>query len=292
MANLYNAGKNDHQYIPQIKEVTGYFPIGASVDYYPEFQASMTMHTIILGYEINGHIIHSQNQLEIIISSNGNCFITLHVDGKEYEYTNIHSFSVILPGKAGEEYKLNFPSRASLGSRGQFRNGNAITLVTRHHSRGMVALETQVKESQIPKSGYYRNHQLVLLDARTSELEFSEQRTHHRLETRVPLTIQLAHNMDQHSCMLANYSEVHLQIKFSNGDSLSKLVKAGDRVILTLKLEHLYKTFVISGTIMRKSKDNAIFTMQEIFEDGHPRNFSLMDALDIKSCLLQHPSTQ
>ena len=292
MANLYATEKKDDKQIPRIKDIVGYFPIGESVTYYPEFQASMTMQTIVLGYEINGYIIYSQNQLEILTSTKGNSFITLHVEDKEHEFKHIDTFCILLPGKAGEEYKLNYLSKASLGSRGQFRNGNAITLITRHHSRGMIMLETQVRESHIPKTGVYRSHQLVMLDTGNFALEYSEQRTHHRLATRVPVHIQQPHSNEQHACMLANYSEVHLQIKFNSDDTIAKLIKAGSSVTLTIKLEHLHKTFIVGGIIMRKQKDSAIFTMQEVFDGNQPRSFALMDALDIKACLLQHPGTQ
>ncbi len=292
MTKLHTFVNNNAQLIPHIKEIVSYFPIGESIDYYPEFKSNMTMRTIILGYEINGHIMHAQNQLEIIIGTRGKCFITLHSDDKEYEFSQVDSFCILLPGKAGEEYKLNFPSKASLGSRGQFRNGNAITLVNRHHVRGMVMLETHVRESVLPKTGYYRNHQMVLLDAQSSSLEYKEQRTHHRLSTHLPVKLQLSQDSESYDCVLANYSEAHLQIKYNRDEALEKLLKAGVTVILTLKLDHLYKTYVIGASILRNHKDSTVLTMREILDEGRSRNFSLMDALNIKACLLQHPGTQ
>lgn len=278
--------------VAQLKDIVSYFPIGDRLSYYPEYQPDMTMQSLILGYEINGHIIYTQNQLEIITSSNGNGFITLHLDREEREFSRIDSFCILLPGKAGEEYKLNFLNKAALGSRGQFRNGNAITLIARYQEQGVIVVETSVRESILPKEGCYRNHRLVKLDVIASSLEISEQRTHHRLQTNIPIRLEHKADQQRYQCILSNYSEVSAQIKFAHDTDPNKLFRIGHHLTITLKLDKLHRTFVLGGTVMRINHDNLILTLQEILIDGKFKPFELIDALDVKASLLQFPATE
>jgi len=275
--------------IKQLKEIVSYFPIGDRVKYFPEYQPEMTMESIVLGYEINGHIIYSQNRLDILHNAEDKAHITLHVDGQELEFNKILSFCVLLPGKAGEEYKLNFLSKASLGSRGQFRNGNTITLIARYQERGAIMVETSVRESILPKDGYYRNHQLVLLDVLATSLEISEQRTHHRLMCNMPIKLELMANQQLYNCILVNYSEVSAQIRFNPDVLPTKILAVGDRLTMTLKLDQLHRTFIIRGSVMRCCEDNIIMSLQEVLVSGEFQPFELIQALDVKSSLLQYP---
>lgn len=275
--------------VRELKDIVSYFPIGQHVKYYPEYQTQMTMESIVLGYEINGHMIYSQNHLEVTGGAEQGGRIILHLEDKERELSKVDSFCIILPGKAGEEYKLNFLSKASLGSRGQFRNGNTITLVARYQERGVITMETSVRESVIPKEGYYRNHQLALLQVEATSLEVSEQRTHHRLMCNLPVEIQVVAKEQSHSCILVNYSEVSAKIKFNSDVALKSLLNEGDRLIMNLTLDQGHRTFVIGGSVMRCHQDSIVMTLQDIMVDGELRPFELMQALNVKSSLLQYP---
>ena len=204
----------------------------------------------------------------------------------------IDSFCFILPAKAGEEGKLNYPSKAALGNMGQFRNGNAITLTARYQNSGMVTVESTVRESYIPKEGIYRNHRMAMLEVISTSLEIKEQRTHHRLCTNVPVTVGAKPDISNQAGFLVDYSEITVQIELEQGSKLSKQAKAGMRILFSLELDALHRKFVVSGEILRKKGTNIIVTMQEILEDEKLRSFDLMDALDLKACLLQHPATR
>ncbi len=283
--------ESDNQPIQQLDDILSYFPIGDRIHYYPEYQTNLTMQSLVLGYQINGHTVYSQNDLKIQIGSSGKSVIKLHQGNKDIELKEIGTLCILVPGKAGEEYKLNFLSKASLGSRGQFRNGNAITLVARDQERGVIELESSVRESFIPKDGYYRSHRLVLLDVIANSLKVSEQRTHHRLQTNISAKMLHAPSQTNYSCILSNYSEVSAQLKLNQPDPEAKAFRNGDRITLTLKVDQLHRTFVINGLIMRVNPQSLIITLQELMIGGEFKPFELIDALDIKACLLQHPDS-
>jgi hypothetical protein len=58
---------------------------------------------------------------------------------------------------------------------------------------------------------------------------------------------------------------------------------------MTLKLDQIHRTFIIAGSVMRNEKDTLIMSLQEIIVDGEMQPFELMQALDVKSSLLQYP---
>lgn len=277
--------------IEQIKDIYYNFPIGTRVDYYPEFQEHMLMQSIVLGYEINGHHIYTQNQLKFTSTATGTPKLSINTANDHLDLLQASNFCLILPGNTGEENKLDYPSKASLGRRGQFRNGNNISLIARHSDQGVVTLESCVRESIQPKDGYYRGHTLALLEIFMPELLFRDQRTHHRIKTRLPIQIQLKQGDKPHPCLLSDYSELHAQIEFSEDSEIFNHLKEGDTAILTLKLEQSHRSFVISANIARKQQNSVVIAMKKILTNGDFKAFELIDALDIKASLLQHPGT-
>jgi len=277
--------------IEQIKEITHNFPIGERIDYYPEYQEHMMMQSLILGYEINGHRIYSQNQLQLSTTNSGTPQLSINNEDSTQDYLQASSFCLMLPGNTGEENKLDYPSKASLGRRGQFRNGNTITIIARQADHGVVTLESSVRESIQPKDGYYRGHMLALLEVFSPELLFRDQRTHHRIKTKLPIQIQLSEGGTAHPCLLKDYSELHAQIELGEESTILSQLKENASVIITIKLEHSHRSFVIATNIMRKQQSSIVVAMEKISHNGHFEPFELIDALDIKASLLQHPGT-
>ena len=275
----------------QIKDITENFPIGGRIDYYPEYQQHMLMPSIILGYEINGQRIYSQNQLSFSNTSGGTPKLSVNAGDGIQDYLQASSFCFMLPGNAGEENKLDYPSKASLGRRGQFRNGNNITLIARQADQGVVTLESNVRESIQSKDGYYRGHMLSLLEIFTPELLFRDQRTHHRIKTRLPIQIQLDEKDSPHPCLLSDYSELHAQIEMGEESSLLLKLKEKDTVTLGLKLEQSHRSFVIKASIIRKHPNSIVVSMEKTLRNNRFEPFELMDALELKASLLQHPGT-
>ena len=271
----------------QAKDIMEYFPLGEQVHYFPEYQKDLTMESVVLGYKINSHTVYSLNQLEIVSNSAGQGVITLYDGDQTHKIEHIEQFGLLVPCNAGEEYQLSYPDKASLGNTGQFRNGNAITLVARYQNRGVIMLETMVHEALAPKSGVYRGHMLACLNVLSTTLEFSEQRTHHRVTTNTPVTLQITEHGDIHACMLNNYSEVSVQITFNPEQALAQQLKSGQSATLTIKLGDLYKTFIIGTQVVRVNSNSAVLDLVEIIKNGEAQRFQLMDALAIKANLLQ-----
>lgn len=278
--------------ISKIKEITNHFPIGERIDYYPEYQEHILLPSIILGYEINGRPVYSQNQLKFTTTKSGAEQLSIITGDGQHDCIQANSFCMMLPSNAGEENKLDYPSKATLGKRGQFRNGNNITMVARGVDHGVVTLESHVRESIQPKEGFYRGHMLALLEVFTPELNFRDQRTHHRIKTHLPIKIQLSVEEPFHSCLLADYSELHAQIEIGDNPELLKQLKPQRNIIISMKLEHSHRTFVIAAEVMRTQNSNIIIIMQQILNNGRFEPFELMDALDVKASLLQHPETE
>jgi len=280
--------------IASVKDIFDYFPIGSGVDYYPEYQTAMTMQSVVLGYEINGHLIFKQQQIVLDLHSGQKARLTLKLDHGDINETHLHSFGILLPANAGEEYKLDFISKSSLGSRGQFRNGNSISLIARMESKGVATLETTVRESTLAKDGFFKGHRLVILDVISSSLEFAEQRTQYRVNTRIPVKIKTADAAGSAlAALLCDFSEQFLKIKVSNDERMPSALSLDATVTISLVLENIRKTYEISGRIKRAEKGHILLQLQRIGTNGSPlKDISLMDALGLKAGILQHPNTQ
>ena len=129
---------------------------------------------------------------------------------------------------------------------------------------------------------------LALLEVFSPNLLFRDQRTHHRIKTRLPIQIELSEGGAAHPCLLNDYSELHAHIEFGEESKILRQLKENASIIITLKLEHSHRSFVIATNVMRKQQSSIVVAIEKISRNGP---FELMDALDIKASLLQHPGT-
>ena len=279
--------------IAALKDVCKHFPIGANVNYYPEYQTSMTMQSVILGYEINDVKVFIQHQIETEISASSRPSVTLKLEQETKTFHQLDSFCLLLPANAGEEYKLNFISKSSLGNKGQFRHGNSISLVA-PQNQGVAMLETTVREVSLAKEGFFKGHYLAILKVISNSLEFAELRNHYRVNTRIPIKLKSQDTPASLApALLCDYSEQYVRIKVSNDEQIPARFAVNSRISFVLVLEQSHKTFELNGRIHRAEMGYILVEMQQISTNGSTqREFGLMDALSLKAGILQHPNTQ
>lgn len=278
--------------LSKLIELIRYFPLGEKLRYYPEYQKESALETIILGYSINEQFIFSP--LGIRHQQDGDQ-ISLHVlqDGEDRQVKKVESFSLLIPFNREDDTKRDYQRRAELGPRGPFRRHNIITL--RACSRGGILshMDTVVRKVLPVKEGIYAGHDVVILDVMPESLTLTDQRQHYRLKTNLPVSLSLREG-GTYTCTLMDFSEESVQLQF---DRLhEELEGLSEYRRLTLKLDVTNggqsKVFALDGAMYRKTDDRLVMKLQGIYKDGNLVNLGLVDILDIKASLLQHPATQ
>lgn len=283
---------NESLPIAKIMELLRYFPLGAKVRYYPEYQKEGALDTIVLGYSVNDHSVFSPIDIRCEQEGDRDVF-RLRVDGDEHQVRNIESFSLLIPFNQADETKRDYMRRAELGPRGPFRRQNTITLTACSVGGTLSHIDTSVRKVTPLTSGIYAGHDVVVLDVLPSSLVLTDQRQHYRLQTDLPAKLTVRDGAT-HDCTLVDFSEESVQLKFAefSADILALTEYRRLTVSFDVAANGRGKDYSLDGVMYRKKDTSLVVKLQGIYKNGKLLPMGLVDILDIKASLLQHPATQ
>ena len=278
--------------IAKVTELFRYFPMGEKIRYYPEFQKEGALETIVLGYSVNDQFIFSP--VDIRCQQDGDHdVLRLTVDGHERLVQEVESFSLLIPFNQADESKRDYGRRAELGPRGPFRRRNTITLLACSTAGTLSHLDTEVRKILPLTSGIYAGHEVVVLDVLSSSLKLTDQRQHYRLQTELAASLSIRDG-ETHECTLLDFSEESVRIQFAEvtADIMALTEFRNLKLAFNVGAEGNGKSYELSGVMYRKTDDRLVMKLQGIYKDGKSVPLGLVDILDIKASLLQHPATQ
>jgi hypothetical protein len=278
--------------IAKLMELFRYFPLGEKIRYYPEYQKEGALETIVLGYSVNGQFIFSPVDIACLHDGERDV-LGLVVDGEERLVRDVESFSLLIPLNHADENKRDYGRRAELGPRGPFRRKNIITLLACSTGGTLSNLDTEVRKIQPLASGIYAGHDVVVLDVMPSSLKLTDQRQHYRLQTELPARLTIRDG-ETHECTLLDFSEGSVRLQFQKVTADIMALSEFRR----LKLDFCVgengggKAYSLDGVMYRKTDDRLVMKLQGIYKNNKPMPLGLVDILDIKASLFQHPATQ
>jgi len=278
--------------IAKLMELFRYFPLGEKISYYPEYQKEGALETIVLGYSVNDQFIFSS--VDISCEHDGERdVLRLVVDGEEHLVREVESFSLLIPLNQADENKRDYGRRAELGPRGPFRRHNIITLLACSTGGTLSNLDTEVRKVQPLASGIYAGHDVVVLDVMPSSLKLTDQRQHYRLQTVLPAKLTIRDG-ETHDCILLDFSEGSVRLQFPEVTADIMALTEFRRLKLDFNVagNGIGKAYALDGVMYRKTDDRLVMKLQGIYKNDKPVPLGLVDILDIKASLLQHPSTQ
>lgn len=265
--------------------LTEHFAIGRKVRYYPEFQRDIVFHTIIIAYQVNGHLIYTRDAIHHDAEGLPTSF-ALGERRRALAAEQVKDLQLMVPDTTEMERSLDIVRRASLGRNGQFVRGNTITLMGPACQRGVPSLETQVDRRIKLKDGPYLDNQMILLRPEFATLCIADQRQKARLPSDMPANLYLKEGQPPVACVLADFSDVSLRLKARSAESALPAMKANDKVTVTLDFgdgDHAYR---IRGLVFRAGADSCVLNLRQIYKDGEFVPIGTMDVLEIKTCLL------
>lgn len=278
--------------VARLTEFLRYFPPGEKVRYYPEYQKEAVLDTIVLGYGVNNQYIYSP--IDIRHQPDGERdVLRLSVDGHEILIREIDSFCFLIPYNRDDQNKLDVETKAKLGAKGAFRTNNTITLVACSSGGTLSYVDTLVSKIIPLNSGIYAGHEVVVLDVIPDSLELTDQRQHYRLHTWIPATLTID-DSDVYQCTIKDLSEESVRLVFEQSrEELSGLTES-QRLTLMVNLgtESQPKEYVLDGTMYRKTDYSLVMMLRGVYKNNSLVPIDLVDVLDIKASLLQHPATQ
>lgn len=294
------SGENDEQatsgtrgadsYTERLRKITDLFPIGAKVNYFPEFLEDILLETIVLGYEVNNrpvysrdHVSEGENGLEFYLQSTGDTI----------EAMDIGSFTFIIPDTSSTT-RLDYDSIAKIGRGGQFMRGNDISLVGTGAQGGVPILDTTVNRKSKIREGVYQNYEVVILDPKFDSLSTKENRHQSRLHMSLPCTLFTAQDeQSKHQCTMIDCSELCVGIALPEPAENHEALTQGTLVNLNLPLPAQDKTFDLTGEILAVRPNHTLLVeLQGIMKQSTTEPLQLVDRLDLRAALVHSNSDQ
>lgn len=278
--------------IARLMELFRYFPLGEKIRYFPEYQEKGALDTIVLGYSVND--LHIFSPIDIRCQQDGERDVfRLMVEGQERLVQEVDSFSLLIPVNQDDENKRDYMRRAELGPRGPFRRQNIISLLACSRGGTLSQVDTEVRKVLPLKSGIYAGHDVVVLDVLPSTLRLTDQRQHYRLQTDLPASLTIKDG-ETHDCVLMDFSEESAQLLFAKLGPDIRALTEYRRLTLNfdVPLDGRGKSYSLDGVMYRRTDNSLVMKLQGIYNGGKLRAMGLVDVLDIKASLLQHPATQ
>lgn len=269
-----------------LKLLGEHFTIGRKVRYFPEYQRDIVFHTIIIAYQVNGHLIYSREAIRHDAEGVPASFVLSEHGKRGVAVDQVRDLQLMVPDTTEMERSLDYVRRANLGRNGQFVRGNTITLIGPACQRGVPSLETQVDRRTKLKDGPYQDHQMILLRPDYATLRIADQRQKVRVPSDMPVNLYLKENQPAVTCILADFSDVSLRLTPRSADVTLPAMKVSEKVTVTLDFgdgDHVYR---IRGLVFRSGADSCVLNLRQVYKDGEFVPIGTMDVLEIKTCLL------
>lgn len=275
--------------------VMQHFPVGAKVQYYPEYRKEIVLESVVIAYIINGEQIYSANGLSCDEKSGG---LTFEEQGVRKSYSKIKGFNIIVPVFTQSEAKLDYVRREELLKIGGLVAGNNITLMAEQQNGQVPVIDTTVKKRTVLKEGYYANQTVALLEVDAESLLLTDQRVHLRLSTNIPARVRVTRRNEYRDLVatMLDFSDTSLRLEIAgevNPDSGVEPLKLreSDDLIISFNLPGRSEQISLLGDIFRIEGDAVVVMLKGMVEKGQVARLGQIEILKIKANLLQHGQT-
>lgn len=272
----------------RLAELMRCFPISGKIRFYPEHRKDIVLESIVIAYGIDKQLIYTQHDIRVD-SDTGKPVVTVDDDWKDRRMREVRSFCLLIPYVGGMEGDLDYDRRVALESGGFLQRGEVLTLMSLSNARGVPHVNCLVRKRTLLRDGYYANHAVVVLEIQSETLNHIDQRQQMRVRTAIPVTLQSSDDMPPVTAMMVDFTETSLKLRL--GPSTDPVAERKN-LIITIDLPAHGRKFIFGGRPLRSDGDYLVLSLTSRFRDSRFRDIELMDALDLKATLLQHPSTR
>lgn len=279
----------EHPFTPErMTLLTTYFPIGKKLRYYPEYQREIDFQTLILAYRVNDQFVYSRDAVGLDDNGVPTGFRT--IDKTLVSVSKLVKFQLLLPDTSEMEKRLDYFTRAEIGSGGQFRQGNAITLIGETVGRGVPTVDTKVDRRQTLRTGPFADSPTILVSPDFETLMLADQRQRQRVETSVPASLYLAADGDPVPCILGDFSDLSLRINALGAELPMPELEAERHVVIEFAVGATAMPYRLRGKVFRRTDEFCVIELEHLYRNGSFGKIQGMDIMEIKSDLLNRPA--
>ncbi|GAB1255663.1 PilZ domain-containing protein [Aurantivibrio plasticivorans] len=273
------------RHLETVKRIISCFVIGGRVRYIVDFEETARLESLVIGYNINGHLVFQKNQ---VVSDPDHILpgFTLLLEDRQEDIEYIDCFSILIPSDIGEERKLDYQTRASLGRRGPFAVGKDFSLMSLNPDRENIRLNAEVKKNILLKDGIHAGHTVAQLDVLMGSVESYELRDAVRVPIYVAAKISPAENEEYSPAYVLDISEKALRFIPNPPSASHRWIKNNTKIHINVSLLQGRQEIVLRCVVILQRGNEWVANIEKIRRQGRFVEFETIDAMELKIALL------
>jgi hypothetical protein len=149
-------------------------------------------------------------------------------------------------------------------------------------------VDTEVVKQVNLADGPYAQTTMILLTPDLGTLSVTDQRKKARTKISAPVTLSLLDGKFSGQCMIVDISEGELRLRMRERGATMPLMQRGEEVVIETELGEAERSYLIKGSVFRRSAETCVIQMEGQFRDGKLNNFSSLDLLELKAGLINY----
>ncbi|MBI5446305.1 MAG: PilZ domain-containing protein [Deltaproteobacteria bacterium] len=279
-----------------VGEVLRHFPIGTRILYAPETKRELRLESVLMGYSIDRHFLYARDEI-VKETAGGRSLLRLRAEAPDLLLERVRNLYFVIPYQTRSEIDFrplgrNEPEEKLVQKPvNDFERGNLLTLFCFSPYGRVPNIRALVRSTTTLAGGPYVNQRVVILDPLFTTLSFADKRRFYRMRTRIPAVLQIPGDGAAHEGTLEDFSERFVRVRCPS-EEVVRAAAEGRRLVLTLDLAPGPGVVTLQGVVSRQRRDAFILELKSVLKDGRLSDFQLIDQIELKSALLQHPATE
>lgn len=282
------SAKQCRQSIAAVRRVIESLPLGARIRHHAEFDENSVLEGLVLGHGFDGHFVFLKNQV-VFTDAEAAAEIQVNTSGQPgtgVSYRSIESFQLLIPSDTGEERKLDYDSRASIGRNGPFSKGAYLTVISLGNGAENLRMACTVEKRMVLEEGPHRGLQVAVLNVQLDTIESYEPRAQPRVETRTPVTICYDDSDTVMPAFILDVSEFFLRVALDPEDRKWPVLPDKSFASIALKPWPNKPMLKLKCHFIRDAGGERVFEIDQQLKQGKYVAFEMLDAIELKIALM------
>ncbi len=273
------------QQIDALRRITSSVKIGSRIRYHQEYEESSILETLVIGYRINDIAIYRQADI-CFEEEDGITRVLIQTPTGRERFARLESLQIIVPSAIGEERKLDYDSRATLGRRGQFSPKSNLVVMSTNYNTEHLKIDVMVDRNLNLTEGVHSGLQVAYLTMLIGSITSHEPRQFSRVAADLPVTLCKNGTEQVLPAKLLDFSEKTIRIALDHDEdqwpefgkkdfALVGLKSALDKPLVKLRCQ----------SIELRGREQ-VFEMTHIIRQGNAAPIEMIDVLEIKIDLM------
>ncbi|BFM13854.1 hypothetical protein R50073_00370 [Maricurvus nonylphenolicus] len=278
-------GPSRRQQMQALQRMVNAVKIGSRIRYHQEYEEASVLESLVIGYRINNISLYRQSDIQFE-EDDGITRVLLQTEIGQERFARIESMQLIVPGAIGEERKLDYDSRATLGRRGQFAPKSKLVLMSTNFNTEHLKLDVVVERNLKLTDGVHTGLQVAYLDVLMGTLSRHEPRQFTRVAVSLPVTVCKNGTEQVLPATLLDFSEKSVRLTLDPAKDLWPEFGKKDFALIGLKSSMEKPMVKLQAQCIEVRGQERIFEMTHIQRQGSASPIEMIDVLEIKIDLM------